>query len=93
MQSQKDNSVFFISMAVTAATVLWGIISPASFDAAAKGLRRGDVILSANNQPTHPGDHITVNHLIRFTEGIENCGAFGSDLQVKFSSTLIYICT
>ncbi|HRX26306.1 MAG TPA: BCCT family transporter, partial [Aminivibrio sp.] len=38
MQSQKDNSVFFISMAVTAATVLWGIISPASFDAAAKGL-------------------------------------------------------
>lgn len=38
MQSQKDNSVFFISMAVTAAAVLWGIISPASFDAAAKGL-------------------------------------------------------
>ncbi len=38
MQSQKDNSVFFISMAVTAATVLWGIFSPASFDTAAKGL-------------------------------------------------------
>ena len=38
MQVKKDNSVFFISMAVTAATVLWGIFSPASFDAAAKGL-------------------------------------------------------
>ena len=39
--TSKSNSVYIISLAITAAVVIWGLVSPASFGAFAKALNGG----------------------------------------------------